>query len=801
MGLFALTIATGSAFIYFNKDVIIHEIQQQLQKSGAELDMEDINVTFFSSFPNACVNLTEVQLSSSAQTPLLTASKLSFNLDLMKLIDRQIQVKKVQLRDGHLKLLRDDEGGVNYKFASKQQADETDKTIRLDVVELIHMDFTFHDEKQHHLIRLKDVNTVVNPTFENQKVAANIELSALGELLTLGEVPYFFNQQLSLKGHLLLDNQNLIFTKSTLKIGDSHLAFGGSINNINSNHPELDIKLSNTKGRIEKLTDFLPDIWLQSLTPYEISGDYSAKGALKGKLGGQQTPHIYIQANLDNTQLIHEAVSNKITEGQGDLNFSYGGNTSGQVSIKNFHASYEGEPINFDLELNSFDSPEIKSTINGQFDLKNINSEIIPSIFIHDAGRVLLTDFLITSSPNTTNYQGVIKAFDLAGVLSGVGFTISEGQFHVSDHIIDIEPTNIEVLAESHTISGRLDLEKEIYGIDLISDNINLKSFFDALEVDSKPSANKVNNTFTTSPRIRLNVTANKVGYENIEFNKTVAKINWKQPKIHIKSKMEYCEGQVVGKGSYNTTSGASTFVSETKDVDLKQLFTEWNNFDQEQIQAKHLKGKGDIQCMGSFVFNPEKPWDSKSMDLVGGLHVENGELHNVPVFKQFSNYVHIKDLSHIKFNTLSNVFKISKGRFYLPEMFIQSNAANIIVAGHQTLDNEINYALKVNAGQILTNKIKKHDPKLKPVKAKKKGFFNLHYIIKGPIDNFEYFANKRRVNDKLEQSLFIRDEIIQRLNNSFDITDRYISPHLFQDIPEMEMGSEGEVEFLEGFD
>ena len=135
-----------------------------------------------------------------------------------------------------------------------------------------------------------------------------------------------------------------------------------------------------------------------------------------------------------------------------------------------------------------------------------------------------------------------------------------------------------------------------------------------------------------------------------------------------------------------------------------------------------------------------------------------------------------------------------------MPAMFVQSNAMNLALSGTHTFDNKIDYNIKVNAGQIVLNKFKKHNSKLRPQKAKKNGWFNLYYRIYGPMETFAYESDKRRVSQQLDASgtrkRKIQKELIKHFGNIVSIEE----PTDWKDvIPDMEEeAGDDEVEFID---
>ena len=188
-----------------------------------------------------------------------------------------------------------------------------------------------------------------------------------------------------------------------------------------------------------------------------------------------------------------------------------------------------------------------------------------------------------------------------------------------------------------------------------------------------------------------------------------------------------------------------------------------------------------------------------KRMNGAISLEVNNGQLNNFELLDNFAKYIHIEDLRNLNFHQLRNYIEIKNGNVFLPAMFLQTNAANLQVNGIHGLDQRILYNIKVNAGQVLTNKFKKHNPTLKPLKAQEEGFFNLYYTIFGRTSDFQYDSNKLAVQSSFRQSEAIKQRVLKRLRASFESIPDWIAPEEWEDIPEYHLEEESkEIQFLE---
>lgn len=103
-----------------------------------------------------------------------------------------------------------------------------------------------------------------------------------------------------------------------------------------------------------------------------------------------------------------------------------------------------------------------------------------------------------------------------------------------------------------------------------------------------------------------------------------------------------------------------------------------------------------------------------------------------------------------------------------MPAMLIRSNAVNLMVNGEHTFENDFDYNVKVNAGQVLANKIKKQNKGTNPLPTKTKGWFNLYYNIAGDVDNYRVKSDKKNIKREFKLSEYRRDDIQSRLKKEF---------------------------------
>ncbi len=188
------------------------------------------------------------------------------------------------------------------------------------------------------------------------------------------------------------------------------------------------------------------------------------------------------------------------------------------------------------------------------------------------------------------------------------------------------------------------------------------------------------------------------------------------------------------------------------RDLDLQTMMAQCENFGQEVITDQNLRGRLSGRIVLWTYWDDKGEFDMKRLHAFADVQGHDGEVVGLKMLEDFSTFVHMEDLRRVKFTNMQDYLEISNQKLHLPAMFIQSNALNLTLSGTHTFDNDINYKMKINAGQVLMNRFKKHDNDLDPLPAEK-GLFNLYYTIIGNLDKYDMKRGKKAVKTEFEQS------------------------------------------------
>ncbi len=247
------------------------------------------------------------------------------------------------------------------------------------------------------------------------------------------------------------------------------------------------------------------------------------------------------------------------------------------------------------------------------------------------------------------------------------------------------------------------------------------------------------------------------------------------------------------------------------QEIDVQEFFRQCENFGQEFLLSNNVSGELEAKLLVNVYWDEEGNYQNEKLRVFGDVRIINGELIGFKMLYDFSDFIKIKDLSHIKFTNMHNWLEIKNERVYIPVMFIQSNATNLTVSGEHSFDNDIDYNLKVNASQVFFTKFKKYNPSKVPQPAKKSGWFNLYYRIYGNTAKYNFDNDKRVVknhflrseNRKKDIQLALKKEFGDAIidthePNNWKDDDDPIDPHAPNDLEEefldFEVGGESKI-------
>ena len=836
-----LSVAITSLFGNKIGDRLVTAINEQID---SELVVEDFDFSLLRSFPNISANLRNVIIKDNQDAILIEAEKLAFNLGIIGLIRSKIDIKSVLLSKGNAYIKIDRRGKGNYdifKETPDEPAEDTSKTyeIAFDRAMLEDFGIQYANEASKQHVKLWIENSIFSGAFGDNLFDLNTQVSFLSHSIIQDGQRYLSGIDGAIEGAVQVDLENQKYELEDLifSLGKNSFDISGFIEQKNE-ESYLDLTLENESGNLASLLQLLPKDQIPGIEQISSSGNFAVNASIKGLLAKNVQPSIKANISLDRGKINTPHLKKPFKDVTLSAVFSNGrrqNNATTFFEIQKLEGYFGRKLLEGNFRYENLDNPNINLFVNGILPMDAIYGAFGQERITNGSGEIELKDIVLKGllkdiqNPNRfarVESSGALQFEEASLTVRGEELTLDKGFLSLRDKLlkasdlsfkgagseIDFEGSAfnvIPVLFADEENSKRVELEFDA--------NLKAKSIdFDRLmaitavdssdasltrtELDSMKTAHvKKRETITNFLKGSFNAVIDEYNFNKIEGKTFTGKVEFINNEMDITGSTETMEGtiKIDGKVFFEAAPSMKTKL-EFEKININQLFVQTENLGQDVLVADNIKGDLNAKAVIYANWTENGDFVEDKFRILAGVGMEDGQLKDFKLLQQFSSFVKIQDLMNIKFSNLQNFLEYRRKRLYLPVMFIQSNAMNLTISGEHTYDNEMRYNFKVNAGQILANKFKKFNPELKPLKARKQGFFNLYYMIYGNADNYEIKSAKRRIKEDFELSSIRKRELMLALEKEFGYVTLVEEPMEWRDIPEYEDEEAGEEEYLD---
>lgn len=830
-----LTAAVITATL-FEKQVgrrILSELNDRLT---TELTVDNFDLTVLSTFPNVAANLRGIVLMDTQGGVLLEADRVGFNIGLFSFITSDYKVKSVVVSDGALNIHVDRNGNPNYNVTGgnetgpeSEQPEPSGVSVSLEEAWLEDIELIYVDES----VGQEMLASIREASFSGQFSSSAFDLRSEAQLKSgfaeFDGMRYLVGKEVSYDAEIVVDLEKGLyeFRDVLLNIESNEFRVEGQMEEREAS-TYVDLLVTSEESNLEAVVQLLPEEYLNYLGDFSSSGQFSFNAGIRGASSARETPEVRAELKLEDGRLKSPRLTNDLKDVSLTAVFSNGrnhNNGSSVFEIENLKGYFNRELIELALRVENFDDPRINFLLDGvvpmsaiyRFLAEGLEDERIQDGFGEiEIQQLTLNgryrDMVNTSRINRVKAGGQL-VFDDAGVrVDGKKLTIDRGMMLLRDNQLNIEDIKIE-LAESeieldgsafnlipvlfadsiNTQRAELEFAAEMYSEKLDIDELMALSPYaqekatatTKEEADSLQSRQiEARERITNFLKGTFNARVDAFNYGKVEGRDFNGQLDFDNNELLIRGSTYAMEGLVRLEGRLffeRQPRLEAQLICEN--IDVGEFFRQTNNFGQEVLQSQHVSGTLNTKMTIDAFWDQQGNFLNDKLRVLAGIGINEGELKDFKLLESFSTFVKVKDLKHIRFVNLQNFLEVRNRILYLPVMFIQSNALNLTVSGEHNFDNQFRYNVKVNAGQVLINRFRSYDPALQPKPARRSGFFNLHYLIEGDMEDYDFKKAKRAVKADFERSRQRKESIQIALRNAFGSMDLVDEPEEWLDI------------------
>lgn len=699
-------------------------------------EVGDVKLSFLKKFPDASLELKEVVLLSEMDTDtILHARSLYLRFNVVKLLKRQYLLKEVHIHSGMLNLIVDQSGNKNYVFWNRQK-DSDREAFLLDInnLKLTSIDLNFLNMATDMAIAGKVKKGKFKGNFSREEYSLTASIEGILFHYTKRGTRYLEDQKIAGSASLSVNPLTIEILSGEMDLGGQLLDVRGKI--IRPRPLEYDLTLTSSHMDFDKVLRF------NLLKGVKIPGDLQAGGtltfqaSLTGMASKTQLPRINANFSLNNGWLKASVIPYGIRELKTEGYYSNGnrqGPESTTISLHSTSLLYGNSRLGGNYEIVNLTHPRIDYTIKAELDLADIPSLISIDSTFRDMDGMLYAEISLKGTQASLvkiqkaellkhKYNAKIR---LDGINLGLKYKSLDlrnltGELTFTDHLMirsldgNVENIDISLSGRADNIleflltnSGNLWLDSDIY---VSKANLNnLPSF--KQDNENTTITNKIN--LPDRLFIKTRYWMDELMVKKFHASQVTGELIYQPRRLSIpRLNLHSMQGQIDTEGILEQQGRQFLVksISKVSGIDITGVFTSFENFGQDFIMDKHIKGglSGTVNFSAGLneIMKIKKETILADCDLV----IQDGELSGFEPMRKLSRFIDVEELENIKFSTLTNQIFIRNGEVIIPKMDINSSAFDLTGSGLHGFDKNFTYKVKVSLSEILSKKAKKPD-------------------------------------------------------------------------------------------
>jgi hypothetical protein len=785
------------------KDAFIRELNNNLT---TEATIGEVGVNFFRSFPMVSVTLSDVIVLEAApkaeKDTLLTARRVYFQFNVLDIIKKQYKIKELEVALADFNPVVFKDGSPNYvvwKTQDESSDEDLDLVFDFERIILRRVRVNYIDYFTKLNVSFLTHNAELKGMFRNQEYNLKIVGKLFTEVIKFEEIEYVGHQDTDIDVVMdVYENKLFVFRQGGIVINKHEFDLLGEVD-FRGPFTFLELAIESDRLKLQNLMPDLPDFVKSYFESYKVKGDFYFKTKISGTFSNVVNPFVSAEFGVSNAELSHrkENVQMKNLSFSGMFNNGRFRNLSSSVmAIKDISTQLNNGFLEGDFYLFNFNLPDIELSINSKIDLSDLihfmkveqitnpkgqlNLELSFKGSISDGKQFRPYDFVTSTSRGKLSFNDVSFNLDADkksyNNFSGF-FTFNNNDLIVESFSGNVSKSDFHIKGYFRNFLSYLffDNEKLFVDADFNSKHLNFNELLQ-FETSGKQESYKL--SFSDRLDFRLGANIDNIVFHDFNADKV-------KGSFYMRNKVFMAENV-----SLNTMGGkiqlAGTIdgknsevlrvhcVANSDQVEIQQLFFQLNNFNQEAIIDKHIKGKLNASVHFSADWSPYLDVNLKSIEANADIKIENGELIDYKPILQLSRFIKIGDLEHINFSTLENQISIKNETVFIPFMEINSSAINIKLSGEHHFNNDINYRLQVLLSDIFARRNRQsRNPQEKYGDIIDDGNnTTLFILVTGNIDDPIFKYDRKSVREKIRKDIKEeRKSIIEILKKEFRLS------------------------------
>jgi len=715
------------------------------QRLNAPVTVGDMDLTLIARFPQASLRLNdvlakEVRSDDAAPDTLLYAKELFLEFSLWDLFQGTYTVQEIHGVQVKLYPGLDGNGKGNYLVWKTDSTASGSSPISLDKVSFSDLSVRFRDDRSKLAITTHSKALTLKGHFSDD--LNSLDLNGDAHLLAWMDDRRVIltDRQTYLRLALEFGGADAVFkiTKGELQSGsvplEVTLAVTGS-----ADGAHLDLRANGLALDLADAVQLLPESMTRGLSPYTMSGEMDLAVHYAGLIGGEG-PSLSLGAKVVRGRLKEKRSGTAFTDVFGELTLELTPKgVPRKLVVKGFSAKSANGTLSGQWQSNGLTNAVVKADLRGdialaellhfaQVDtLEHVSGRLKADLHVH--GKLRDVAAIEPRDLRALQISGSVALRDATLKLKGVRHRIEHLDADLAMHGNDatVEGLKAEFQGSPLQLSGTLrnlmpyllfDDQRLVIEAKGSSPRIDLAALVRTDEASA--AAKDYTLTLPASIELDLRTQVAELVFEEFKATNIVGSITMKDRQLRIFPMAFYTANGKVSGGLELDARNATTdyplsINAALTDIDLKQLFHEFQDFGQDFIGAKHLSGRTHAQVVFNAPLTQHMKLDLDRLVCVIDIGVDNGAIKNLtPLLevadhlqknKLVSPFVDVpelrRQLADVRFAKLENQIEIRNGAVHIPLMLVKSSVMDIELSGTHWFDDRIDHHLNFRLSDL----------------------------------------------------------------------------------------------------
>lgn len=369
--------------VYKNQKVLTQKALAAINEQFVGvLEIDNSYISPFSNFPYISIDLKGVRFFENKEkntVPLYEAADLYLGFDIMDILRGQYHVKSIKIKDGHVDVIKYENGDINLLMAknlktSEENTGTSDEKFEFDLQELVLSGFgVSYIDKQTHQDILARIDLLTSKIrIAQDHMFFDIYSKLVLDIMQDNHSTFFSGKRMELDMEVDYNELTELLTvfPSKLKLEEALFTVEGTVDIDDDLH--TDLKLYGEKPDFNVFAAFAPKEVAETLARYKNEGQIYFLGTVKGKAANGNTPALAVEFGCDNAFFVNTSAEKRVD----DLRFA-GFYTNGkernlktsELRLQHFHAKPEEGIFQGQLVIRNFEDPFIKVNLHADLDL------------------------------------------------------------------------------------------------------------------------------------------------------------------------------------------------------------------------------------------------------------------------------------------------------------------------------------------------------------------------------------------------------------------------------------------------